>query len=144
MHCQFKDGCSNFAHKRCSILWSRTHGWNVEDIESIGHFCQEHYMDYDKHVLPTQTDNGTDCIWAWPNTERDYAWSEEDMIEFTGNGLWFVPNCKKCFRTNKCLNRGKICFVDTSGKHVDLIKQEATSCSHRFVGIRASTMTNSI
>jgi hypothetical protein len=25
MCCHFKDGCSNFAHKRCSILWSRTH-----------------------------------------------------------------------------------------------------------------------
>ncbi len=23
MRCQFKDGCSNFAHKRCSIPWSR-------------------------------------------------------------------------------------------------------------------------
>ncbi len=39
MRCQFKDGCSNFAHKRCSILWLRTHRQNVKDIESIGHFC---------------------------------------------------------------------------------------------------------
>jgi hypothetical protein len=62
MRCQFKDGCSNFAHKRCSILWSRTHKRNVKDIESIGRFYQEHYRDYDKEVLPTQTDNGTDCI----------------------------------------------------------------------------------
>ncbi len=44
-------------------------------------------MDYDKEVLPTQIDNGTDCIWAWPNTERDKEWSEEDVIEFTANGL---------------------------------------------------------
>jgi hypothetical protein len=35
-------------------------------------------------------------------------------------------------------------FVDTPGKHIDLIKQEATSCSHCFAGIRASTTTNSI
>jgi hypothetical protein len=39
MCCQFKDGCSNFAHKRCSILWSSTYRRNVEDIESVGHFC---------------------------------------------------------------------------------------------------------
>jgi hypothetical protein len=26
MRCQITNGCSNFAHKRCSILWSRTHG----------------------------------------------------------------------------------------------------------------------
>ncbi len=76
MRCQFKDGCSNFAHKGCSILWSRTHGQNVKGIELIGRFCPEHYMDYNKEVLPTQTDNGTDCIWAWPNTERDHEWSE--------------------------------------------------------------------
>jgi hypothetical protein len=36
-----------------------------------------------------------------------------------------------------------ISFVDTHGDHIDLIKQEATSCSHCFAGIRASTMTNS-
>jgi hypothetical protein len=35
-------------------------------------------------------------------------------------------------------------FVDTHGKHIDLTKQEATSCSHCFAGIRAFTMTNSI
>ncbi len=110
MHCRFKDGCSNFAHKRCSILWSRTHRRNVEGIESIGRFCQEHYMDYNKEVLPTQTNNGTDCIWAWPNTERDHEWSEEDVIEFTANGLWFAPDCKKCFGTNKNLTHGdKLC-----------------------------------
>jgi hypothetical protein len=67
-------------------------------------------MDYNKQVLPTQTNNGTDCIWAWPNTERDCEWSEEDMVEFTANGLWFAPDWKKCFRTNKYLNHGdKIC-----------------------------------
>jgi hypothetical protein len=59
MHCQFKDGCSNFAHKSGSILWSRTHGRNGKDIQSIGCFCQEHYVDYDKQVLPNQTNNGT-------------------------------------------------------------------------------------
>jgi hypothetical protein len=32
MRCQFKDGCSNFGHKRCSILWSRTHRRNVDGI----------------------------------------------------------------------------------------------------------------
>jgi hypothetical protein len=39
MRCQFKDRCSNFAHKRSSILWSMTHRRNVKDIESIGRFC---------------------------------------------------------------------------------------------------------
>ncbi len=72
----------------------------------IGRFCQEHYRDYDKDVLPTQTNNSTDCIWAWPNTERDHEWSEEDMIEFTANGLWFAPDCKKWFWTNKYLTHG--------------------------------------
>jgi hypothetical protein len=110
MCCQFKDGCSNFAHNRCSILWSRTHRQNVEDIETIGRFCQEHYRDYNKEVLPTQTNNGADCIWAWPNTERDHEWSEKEMIEFTANGLWFAPDCNKCFRTNKYLTHGdKLC-----------------------------------
>jgi hypothetical protein len=67
-------------------------------------------MDYNKQVLPNQTDNGTECLWAWPNTERDHEWSEEDMTEFTATGLWFVPQCQKCFRTNKNLHRGnKIC-----------------------------------
>jgi hypothetical protein len=67
-------------------------------------------MDYIKQVLLTQTDNGTDCIWAWPNKKRDHEWSEEDMIEFTANGLCFAPDYKKCFQTNKYLNRGdKIC-----------------------------------
>ncbi len=61
MRCHFKDGYSNFAHKRCSILWSRTHRRNVEDIASVGRFCREHYMDNDKQVLPNQTDNGTEC-----------------------------------------------------------------------------------
>ncbi len=42
MRCQFKDGCSNFVHKRCFILWARTHGQNVKDIELIGCFCREH------------------------------------------------------------------------------------------------------
>jgi hypothetical protein len=32
MHCQFKNGCNKFAHTRCSVLWSRTHGWNVHDL----------------------------------------------------------------------------------------------------------------
>jgi hypothetical protein len=110
MGCQFKYGCRNFVHKRCSILWSRTHGRNVDSIESLGHLCQEHYMDYDKEVLPTQTNNGMNCFWAWPNTERDHEWSEEDMIEFTANGLWFAPDCEKCFRTNKYLTHGdKLC-----------------------------------
>jgi hypothetical protein len=40
--CQFKGRCSNFAHKRCSILWSRKHGQNIEDIELIGCFWEEH------------------------------------------------------------------------------------------------------
>ncbi len=32
------------------------------------------------------------------------------MIEFTANGLWFAPDCKKCFRTNKFLTHGdKLC-----------------------------------
>ncbi len=32
------------------------------------------------------------------------------MIEFTANGLWFAPDCKKCFRTNKYLTHGgKLC-----------------------------------
>jgi hypothetical protein len=67
-------------------------------------------MDYIKQVLLNQTDNGTECLWAWLNTERDHEWSEEDMIEFTANGLWFSPQCQKCFRTNKYLNHGdKIC-----------------------------------
>ncbi len=110
MRCQFKDGCSNFAHKRCLILWSRAHGQNVNDIESLGRFCQEHYMDYDKEVLPNQTDNGTDCFGAWHNTKRDHEWYEEDVIEFTANGLWFAPDCEKCFRTNKYLTHGdKLC-----------------------------------
>ncbi len=42
MRCQFLNGCSNFAQKRCSILWSRTHGRNVKSIESLGRFCREH------------------------------------------------------------------------------------------------------
>jgi len=110
MHCQFTNRCSNFAHKRCSILWSRTHGWNVDSVETIGRFCREHYMYYDKEVLPSQTNNGTDCIWAWPNTERDHEWPEDDVMEFTANGLWFAPDCEKCFRTNKYLTHGdKIC-----------------------------------
>jgi hypothetical protein len=46
---------------------------------------REHYMDYDKQVLPNQTDYGTECLWAWLNTERDHEWSEEGMIEFTAN-----------------------------------------------------------
>jgi hypothetical protein len=62
MRCQFTNRCSNFAHKRCSILWSKTHGRNVDSIESLGRFCQEHYMDYNKEVLPAQTNDGTDCI----------------------------------------------------------------------------------
>ncbi len=48
MRCQFTNGCSNFAHKRCSIIWSRTHGRNVDSIETLGCFCREHYMNYDK------------------------------------------------------------------------------------------------
>ncbi len=36
-----------------------------------------------------------------------------------------------------------ISFVATHGNHIDLIKQEATSCSHHFAGIRDSTTTNS-
>ena len=61
-------------------------------------------MDYNKQVVPNQTHNGTECLWAWLNTERDHEWSEEDMIEFTANGLWFAPDCQKCFQTNKYLN----------------------------------------
>jgi hypothetical protein len=31
-------------------------------------------------------------------------------MEFTANGLWFAPNCEKCFRTNKYFTHGdKIC-----------------------------------
>ncbi len=67
-------------------------------------------MDYNKQVLPNQTDNGTECPLAWPNTEKDNVWSENDMIEFTANGLWFAPQCQKCFLTNKYLHHGdKIC-----------------------------------
>jgi hypothetical protein len=67
-------------------------------------------MDYDKQVLPNQTNNGTECLWAWPNTERDHEWSEENMIEFTAKGLWFAPQCLKWFQTNKYLHHGdKIC-----------------------------------
>jgi hypothetical protein len=36
MRCQFKNSCNNFVHKKCSILWYRTHGQNVQDIESVG------------------------------------------------------------------------------------------------------------
>jgi hypothetical protein len=110
MCCQFKDGCSNFAHKRCSILWSWRHGRNVQDIPSVGRFCQEHYMGYNKEVLANQTNNGTECPWAWPNTEQDIVWKEDDMMEFTVNGLWFALDCQKCFLTNKYLHHGnKIC-----------------------------------
>jgi hypothetical protein len=110
MHCQYTNGCSNFAHKRCSILWSRTHGQKFNSIESLGCFCQEHYLDYNKEVSLTQTNNGTDCIWAWSNTVRDHEWSEEDVMGFTANGLWFSPDCEMCFRTNKYFTHGdKIC-----------------------------------
>ncbi len=37
MHCQFKDRCSNFAHKRCSILWSRTHGCHAHGNNFSGY-----------------------------------------------------------------------------------------------------------
>jgi hypothetical protein len=110
MCCQYTNRCSNFAHKRGSILWSRTHRRNVDCIETIGRFCQEHYMYYNNAVLPSQTNNGTDCIWAWPNTERGCEWPEEDVMEFTANGLWFAPDCEKCFRTNKYFTHGdKVC-----------------------------------
>jgi hypothetical protein len=60
--------------------------------------------------LPSQTDNGTDCIWAWPNTERDHEWPEDNVMEFSANGLWFAPDCGECFRTNKYLTHGdKVC-----------------------------------
>jgi hypothetical protein len=67
-------------------------------------------MDYDKEVLTTQTNNRTDCIWAWLNTARDHEWSEEDVMVFTANGLWFAPDCEKCFRTNKYLTHGDKIF----------------------------------
>jgi hypothetical protein len=44
-------------------------------------------MYYNKEVLPSQTNNETDCIWAWPNNERDHKWPEDDVIEFTANEL---------------------------------------------------------
>ncbi len=36
-----------------------------------------------------------------------------------------------------------ISFVDTHGNRKDLTKQETTSCSHHFAGIKASTTMNS-
>jgi hypothetical protein len=96
-------------------------------------------MDYNKEVLPNQTNHGTECPWAWPNTEKDHVWKENDMMEFTANGLWFVPHCQKYFLTNKYLTM-VIRFVDTPGKHRDLIRQETTSFFH----IRAFTRMNSI
>ncbi len=142
MHCQFKNGCNNFAHTRCSVLWSRTHGQNVHDLESVGRFCQEHYLDYDKNVLPNQTNNGTQCPWTWPPKEKDLQWNEPDMSEFVANGLWFAPNCKECFLTNKFIT-SVIRFADTPGKNRDLIRQEITSCFHWFTGIRASIKMSS-
>ncbi len=99
-------------------------------------------MDYNKEVLPTQTNNGTDCIWAWPNTERDHEWSEEDMIEFTANDSGLRQTAKSVSGQTNILPM-VISFVDTHDNHIYLIKQETTSCSHHFAGIRASTMTNS-
>jgi hypothetical protein len=120
MHCQFKDGCSIFAHKRCSILLSRTHGQNVKDIEPVGCFCQEHYMDSNKEVLHNQTNNGTECSWAWPNIEKDHVWKEDDMIKFTANGLWFAPHCQKCFPTNKYFHHDdKICGHTWQAQRLD-------------------------
>jgi hypothetical protein len=142
MRCQFTNGCSNFAHKRCSILWSRTHGRNVDSVETIGRFCWEHYMYYSKEVLPSQTDNGTDCIWAWPNNERDHEWPKDDVMEFTANGLWFDPTVRRVSgRTN--ILPTVIKYVNTHGNHIDLTKQVTTYCSHHFAGIRASTTTSS-
>ncbi len=42
-------------------------------------------------IRPTM---GTECPWAWPNTEKDIVWEEDDMVEFIANGLWFATNCK--------------------------------------------------
>jgi hypothetical protein len=58
-----------------------------------------------------------DCIWTWPNTERDHEWSEEDVIEFTANGLWFALDCKKCFQTNKYLTCGDMLCGHTWQPH---------------------------
>jgi hypothetical protein len=97
-------------HSKGAPFYGPGHTDKMSRTKLIEHFCQEHYMDYDKQVLLNQTNNGTECLWAWPNTERDHEWSKEDMIEFTAKRLWFVPDCKKCFRTNKYLNHGdKIC-----------------------------------
>jgi hypothetical protein len=75
-----------------------------------------------------------------PNTEKDDVWSEDDMIEFTANGLWFVPQCQKCFLTNKYLHHGdKICRHTWQAQRLD-----KTGDYIQLAGIRASTMTNSI
>jgi hypothetical protein len=67
-------------------------------------------MDYDKEVLPNQTNNGTECPWTRPNTENYIVWKEDDMMEFTANELWFAPNYKECFLTHKFRHHGnKIC-----------------------------------
>jgi hypothetical protein len=79
-------------------------------------------MYYNKEVLPTQTDNGMDCIWAWPNTAKDHEWPEEDVMEFTANGLWFAPDCEKCFWTNKYLTHSdKICAHSWQPHRLDKI-----------------------
>ncbi len=110
IHCQFKDGCNKFSHTQCSILWSRTHGWNFHDLESVGQLCQEHYLDYDGDNLPNQTNNGTSCLWTWPPKEKYHEWIEPDMVEFVANGLWLTPDCKNCLLTNKYCHIGnKIC-----------------------------------
>ncbi len=73
-------------------------------------------MDYNKQVLPNQTNNGTECPWAW----KDHVLSEEDMIEFTANGLWFAPQFQKCILTNKYLHHSdKICGHTWQAQRLD-------------------------
>jgi hypothetical protein len=126
MHCQFKDGCINFVHKRCSIPWSRTHGRNVQDVESVGRFCQEHYM--------TTTKMSCQIKLTMELNEPGHGITQRKTL--SGKRMTCLSSLQMDFGlhpTAKIVSRliniftMVIRFVDTPGKHRDLIRQEITS-----------------
>ena len=65
-------------------------------------WCSEHFPKYSRILSSHESNNTNNQLSVLPyNPNTDYGDPEPDPDELNSNGLWFAPQCEKCFLTNK-------------------------------------------
>jgi len=104
--------------------------------KNFGLRCREHLSGYFGVLYSDESYNNRLCKWFLENTleydEMEPAF-EPCIGELNSNGLWFAPDCKECFLTNKYQSIGdKLCSHAWEEHRLNLTGQYVLLSAHCF------------